>query len=99
MAAMPPRRSTSLPKSYGRQADGKTIKSLSLDAELVKWSESQADAIGMSFSSWINAMLQKERDKKSKGAAPKAATKPAAKAAKKKSAKKPAAKSGAKRKG
>lgn len=81
---MPPRRSTSLPKSYGRQADGKTIKSLSLDAELVKWSESQAVDAGVSFSAWINTMLQKERDKKAKRAAPaKSGSKRPAKAVKK----------------
>jgi hypothetical protein len=58
---MPPKRRSSLPKPYGRQADGKTIKSLSLDADLVKWSEQQAAAQGMSFSAWMNAVLQKEK--------------------------------------
>ena len=58
---MPPKRRSSLPKPYGRQADGKTIKSLSLDADLVKWSEQQAVAEGISFSAWMNAVLQKAK--------------------------------------
>ena len=58
---MPPKRRSSLPKPYGRQADGKTIKSLSLDADLVKWSEQQAASEGMSFSAWMNAVLQKAK--------------------------------------
>jgi hypothetical protein len=58
---MPPKRRSSLPKPYGRQADGKTIKSLSLDADLVKWSEQQAVAEGMSFSAWMNNVLQKAK--------------------------------------
>jgi hypothetical protein len=58
---MPPKRRSSLPKPYGRQADGKTIKSLSLDADLVKWSEQQAVAEGISFSAWMNNVLQKAK--------------------------------------
>jgi hypothetical protein len=58
---MPPKRRSPLPKPYGRQAEGKTIKSLSLDAELVEWSEDQAAAIGMSFSAWINEILRKQK--------------------------------------
>jgi hypothetical protein len=58
---MPPKRRSPLPKPYGRQAEGKTIKSLSLDAELVEWSEDQAAAEGMSFSAWINGILLKQK--------------------------------------
>jgi hypothetical protein len=58
---MPPKRRSSLPKPYGRQAEGKTIKSLSLDADLVKWSENQAVAQGVSFSAWMNNVLARER--------------------------------------
>jgi hypothetical protein len=58
---MPPKRRSSQPKPYGRQADGKTIKSLSLDADLVAWSENQAEHEGVSFSSWMNSVLQREK--------------------------------------
>lgn len=58
---MPRKRRTTLPKPYGRQAEGKTIKSLSLDADLVKWSEGQAAAKGISFSAWMNNVLARER--------------------------------------
>ena len=59
--AMPPKRRSDLPKPYGRQAEGKTIKSLSLEAELVKWAERQAEREGLSFSSWMNALLRREK--------------------------------------
>jgi hypothetical protein len=69
---MPPKRRSNLPKPYGRQAEGKTIKSLSLDAELVAWSEGQAERDGMSFSSWMNEVLRREKSAR-RGKAPKAA--------------------------
>lgn len=45
------------PRSYGRQSEGKTIKSLSLDKELVKAAEQRAAELGVSFSQFINDML------------------------------------------
>jgi hypothetical protein len=74
---MPPKRRTSSPKPYGRQAEGKTIKSLSLDSDLVSWSEQKALADGRSLSSWLNALLSKAR-----GSSPKASAKGSAKPAK-----------------
>jgi hypothetical protein len=55
------KRRSDLPKPYGRQAEGKTIKSLSLEAELVKWAERQAERDGVSFSSWMNTILRREK--------------------------------------
>ena len=87
---MPTNRRSNLPKSYGRQADGKTIKSLSLDADLVQWSESRAGKEGLSFSAWMNSILRREKSGK-----PAAAAKPAAKPTAKQPAK-PKAKKAAK---
>ncbi len=92
---MPATRSN-LPKSYGRQADGKTIKSLSLDADLVQWSESRAEKEGLSFSAWMNSILRREKGgARSKPVEAKSAAKPAPKASK--PAKKAAKKAGKKK--
>jgi len=45
------------PRSYGRQADGKTIKSLSLDAEVAAWAEEQAALQKVSFSKFMESAL------------------------------------------
>ena len=50
-----PKKSTSRPS--GRQAKGKTIKSLSIDSELLKKAEAEADAKGMNFSEYITALI------------------------------------------
>lgn len=44
-------------KSYGRQGEGKTIKSLSLDKDLVRRAEAAAKKLGVSFSQFMNDML------------------------------------------
>ena len=45
------------PRAYGRQADGKTIKSISLNADVAKWAEKEAKARKMSFSAFVEAVL------------------------------------------
>lgn len=100
---MPTNRRSNLPKSYGRQADGKTIKSLSLDADLVQWSESRAEKEGLSFSAWMNSILRREksgqRSKPAPAPAPKQPAKKAkpVKAAKSSKPSKPAKKAGKKK--
>lgn len=42
------------PKNYGRQAEGKTIKSISIESDLADWIQEQAKAKGLTFSSFIN---------------------------------------------
>lgn len=59
---MPPKRKTTRPRAYGRQAKGKTIKSLSLDSKVTSWAEKCAEAAGISLSSWIERQLQKAKD-------------------------------------
>ena len=63
---MPPRRSSSKPRSYGRQAEGKTIKSLSLDSELALWAEAWAARHGKSFSQAVNEALRLEKKRQEK---------------------------------
>ena len=52
-----PRKSEDSLKSYGRQGKGKTIKSLSLDKELVRLAEAKAKEQGVSFSQFVNQLL------------------------------------------
>lgn len=52
-----PRKSKDSLKSYGRQGKGKTIKSLSLDKELVRLAEAKAKEQGVSFSQFVNQLL------------------------------------------
>ncbi|RYD62374.1 MAG: hypothetical protein EOP83_14800 [Verrucomicrobiaceae bacterium] len=47
-------------KSYGRQAQEKTIKSLSLDKELASWAEKEAKKKGVSFSQFVSDLLAEE---------------------------------------
>jgi len=72
---MPRQRVSKLPRSYGRQASGKTIKSLSMDVELVQWAESQARAAGLSLSAWLNDTLRTQMGPQGRSAATKAAAK------------------------
>lgn len=58
---MPPTRKTKTPRSYGRQADGRTIKSLSLTAEVATWAEAECKALGIPFSSFIERILAAEK--------------------------------------
>lgn len=44
-------------KTYGRQAQGKTIKSLSLADDVVIRAQEEADARGISFSELVNGVL------------------------------------------
>jgi len=52
-----PEKPTSRP--YGRQAKGKTIKSLSIESELLAKAEKEAKAKGMNFSEYISALISK----------------------------------------
>ena len=54
---MPPRRKTAKPHPYGRQAEGRTQKSISLDLKIAMWAESQAKAQGKDFSAYIAELL------------------------------------------
>lgn len=54
---MPPRRKTDKPRAYGRQDQGRTIKSFSTRTDLAAWAEAQAKAKGMSFSEFIEHLI------------------------------------------
>ena len=58
---MPPKRKSKSPPSHGRQAKGRTIKSLSLDTSLVEWAEKLAQDRGVTFSELLSGILQDER--------------------------------------
>ena len=51
-----PKKTTTRP--YGRQAEGKTIKSLSIETELLEKAEKEAEQHGMNFSEYISALLK-----------------------------------------
>lgn len=53
-----PRPRTSKNKPYGRQAKGKTIKSLSLDDAVVEQVQREADKRGISFSELVNGIIK-----------------------------------------
>ncbi len=55
---MPRPRNTKSPRPYGRQAKGKTIKSLSLDDEVAARAQKEADRRGMNFSEFVNGVLK-----------------------------------------
>jgi len=59
---MPPTRKTKNPRSYGRQAEGRTIKSLSLTAEVSTWAEAECKRLGLSFSAFIEEMIARHKD-------------------------------------
>lgn len=59
---MPPRRNTPRPRSYGRQGQGKTIKSISMSASLAEWLEAHAEANGIGVSALIEEIAQKHRE-------------------------------------
>jgi hypothetical protein len=52
------KKTTSKPRQYGRQAEGKTIKSLSLETEVAEWAEAEAKKQGVSFSAFVNNLLK-----------------------------------------
>ncbi len=52
-----PKKKAATPRSYGRQADGKTIKSISLNSDVAKWAEKEAKSKGMSFSAFVESVL------------------------------------------
>ena len=56
LIAMPRPRSKSA-KPYGRQKKGRTIKSVSLDDDVVKRAQQEADKRGISFSELVNGIL------------------------------------------
>lgn len=56
LSVMPRPRSKSA-KPYGRQKKGRTIKSVSLDDDVVKRAQEEADKRGMSFSELVNGIL------------------------------------------
>ena len=62
-------------RSYGRQGAGKTIKSLSLDQELVDKAEAMAKDSGVSFSQFVNDLLAAKTSPGSKSSKKKAARK------------------------
>lgn len=43
--------------SYGRQAAGKTIKSVSLSKDLVEYGEAEAKRLRLPFSRWLELLL------------------------------------------
>ncbi|MDB6069860.1 MAG: hypothetical protein JWL81_1031 [Verrucomicrobiales bacterium] len=51
-----PSKQTSRP--YGRQAKGKTIKSLSIESDILKKAEAQAKEKGMNFSEYITTLIK-----------------------------------------
>jgi len=52
--------SSKRPKSYGRQAKGKTIKSVSLQKDLVQYGEEEAARLGISFSQWVERLVESD---------------------------------------
>lgn len=46
-------------RSYGRQKSDKTIRSISIQKELLAFAEEEAKAKGVSFSKWMNDLLEK----------------------------------------
>jgi len=59
---MPPSRKSSSPRSYGRQASGKTIKSLSIDSDLALELEAEAQKRGITFSALFTELAIKNRE-------------------------------------
>lgn len=60
-------------RPYGRQAACKTIKAVSIDADLAQWLDEDARGRGMSASALVNGLLSKlrvlERGRAQKGVA------------------------------
>ena len=46
------------PRSYGRQSEGKTIKSVSVESEVALFADRLAEERGLSLSAMINEMLK-----------------------------------------
>jgi hypothetical protein len=53
--------------NYGRQAKGKTIKSISIESDLADWIQKQADKSGVSFSAFVNEYFREEKSPQSQG--------------------------------
>ena len=49
-------------RSYGRQNEGKTIKSFSLSADLAAWAEAEAASRGVSFSAFIESIIAQQKE-------------------------------------
>lgn len=60
---MPPKRKSKSPRSYGRQAEGRTIKSLSLTADVAAWAEAECKHLGIPFSAFIEKLLAEQKDR------------------------------------
>lgn len=45
------------PKPYGRQADNKTIKSVSIEGNIAKLAAAEAKRLGVSFSAFVEGVL------------------------------------------
>lgn len=52
------------PRRYGRQGEGKTIKSISLESDVALFAEMLAEESGLSLSAMINQILKQDADKK-----------------------------------
>ncbi len=50
---MPPKK----PRSYGRQAEGKTVKSVSIQDKVAALAEAEAKRLGISFSAFVEGVL------------------------------------------
>lgn len=61
---MPPKRQSTKPRAYGRQAEGKTVKSFSITSDLVSWAEAEAKKKGISFSSLLEQVMTEYRNGK-----------------------------------
>jgi hypothetical protein len=53
---------TTASRSYGRQASGKTIRSVSLEADTAAWLEQTAAGENRSASKFVNELLRKKKD-------------------------------------
>lgn len=49
-------------RSYGRQNEGKTIKSFSLSTDLAAWAEAEAARRGISFSAFIESIISQQKE-------------------------------------
>lgn len=58
MISMAKKETSPKARPYGRQADGKTIKSLSLEANVADWAEKEASRRGVSLSAFVNDVLK-----------------------------------------
>jgi hypothetical protein len=52
-----PRPPLPVPRAYGRQAEGRTLKTLSISNDLLPQAERAARAARLDFSGWISGVL------------------------------------------